>query len=47
VIRARLFALLDFQVYESLAGAGLEPVAAADEITTTILARLRAKGSRR
>lgn len=44
--RALVFALLDFHTYETLAAAGLEQEAAVDEITTTILARLRAKGSR-
>ena len=46
-LRALIFALLDFHTYETLAGAGLEHEAAVDEITTTILARLRAKGSKR
>lgn len=44
--RALVFALLDFHTYETLGAAGLEQEAAVDEITTTILARLRAKGSR-
>jgi AcrR family transcriptional regulator len=41
--RALIFALLDFQAYQTLANAGLVHEAAVDEITTTILARLRAK----
>lgn len=46
-LRALVFALLDFHTYETLAAAGLDHEAAAGEVTTTILARLRAKGSRR
>ena len=45
--RALMFALLDFHTYENIVAAGLDHDAAVDEITTTILARLRAKGSRR
>jgi len=45
--RALIFALLDFNTYETLGIAGLDHETAVDEITTTILARLRAKGSRR
>ena len=45
--RALIFALLDFQTYETLGIAGLDHEAAVAEITATILARLRAKGSRR
>jgi AcrR family transcriptional regulator len=43
-LRALVFALLDFNTYASLAAAGLDHEAGVDEITTTILARLRAKG---
>lgn len=43
--RALIFALLDFHTYETLGNAGLEHAAVVDEITTTILARLRAKRS--
>jgi AcrR family transcriptional regulator len=46
-LRALVFALLDFNTYSSLALAGLDHEAAVDEITTTILARLRAKGTKR
>jgi AcrR family transcriptional regulator len=45
--RALIFALLDFNTYAILGVAGLDHEAAIDEVTTTILARLRAKGSRR
>ena len=46
-LRALVFALLDFNTYASLAAAGLDHEPAVDEITTTILARLRAKGRKR
>lgn len=45
--RALIFALVDFDTYTTLAAAGLDHQAAVDEITTTILARLRAKGRKR
>lgn len=45
--RVLIFALLDFHIYKTLDDAGLAHETAVDEITTTILARLRAKGSRR
>lgn len=45
--RALIFALLDVHTYETLASAGFDQEAAAGEVTTTILARLRAKGRKR
>ena len=45
--RALIFVLLDFHTHETLGIAGLDHETAVDEITTTILARLRAKGSKR
>ncbi len=47
LVHTLLFALLDFHTYEILGAAGLDHEAAVDEITTTVLARLRAKGRKR
>jgi len=47
LVHTLLFALLDFHTYEIFGTAGLDHEAAVDEITTTVLARLRAKGRKR